>query len=706
MPGLDGVRAVAVLAVIAYHLGFGWASGGLLGVGVFFTLSGYLITDLLLGAYDAGKLSLVDFWLRRARRLLPALYVMMAVVTLWVSLLHHSRIAELRGEVASAVLYLNNWWQISQHVSYFARFGPPSPLSHLWSLAVEEQFYLIWPWLLLLGVMCVPELRRPIKVRPRLAGVTLVLAAASAIEMAILYHPSFDSTRIYEGTDTRAFGLLLGAALAMVWPSRSLTTRVTPGARSILDWAGVVGLVMVGLLVWRTTQYSGFLYQGGILLLSLATVLVVAAAAHPATRVGRALGWEPLRWIGVRSYGIYLWHEPIIVLTTPASAHGVNVVRAVAQLAATFVVAALSWRYVEEPIRHGALGRMWARARSLHWQPRLLPTGARAALIAVGVLLVIDAVGLAGVRFPTSQRSRPVLLGGIPGLPPQQPARSEARKDRSKTKTASSASDATTEQSRSTTGRTNSKTADPNGTANPSASTTTGAHTTAAAGTDRSPRSSCRSVVHIGDSTSEGLTSSQYLPDPGQRMAAQYRRVGVTSARFEITGATSIVETLPGGENAYDVAKGLTGAGYNGCWVIALGTNDSADVAIGSNVGFTARIARMMSAIGKQPVMWVNVKSLLSSGPYSETNMAAWDRALVQACPKYPNMRVYDWASVVKTSWFIPDGIHYYSPGYAARAHLIANALAESFPQSGQYTGSSCVVHTPSLSVPVLGLHQ
>ncbi len=716
MPGLDGVRAVAVLAVIAYHLGFGWASGGLLGVGVFFTLSGYLITDLLLGAHDAGKLSLVDFWLRRARRLLPALYLMLAVVALWVSLLHHSQIAELRGEAASAILYLNNWWQISQHVSYFARFGPPSPLNHLWSLAVEEQFYLIWPWLLLLGVACVRERRRPIKVRPRLAGVTLVLAVASAIEMAVLYHPSFDSTRIYEGTDTRACGLLLGAALAMVWPSRSLTTRVTPGARSILDWAGVTGLVMIGLLVWRTTQYSGFLYQGGIVLLSIATVLVVAAAAHPATRVGRALGWEPLRWLGVRSYGIYLWHEPIIVLTTPASAHGVNLARAAAQLAATIVVAALSWRYVEEPIRHGALGRIWARARSVSWQPRLLPGGARVVLIAVAALLVIDAVGLAGVRFPTSPSSRPVLLGGIPGLPPQHSTHSGTTTGHADAEAGRSAT--TTKDSGTTTGRSSSgtapsdtKTADPHGTANPPASATTGAHTTAStaaasAGTNHSLRSSCRSVVHIGDSTSEGLTSSEYLPDPGQRMAAQYRRVGVTNARFEITGATSIVETLPGGENAYDVAKGLVGAGYNGCWVIALGTNDSADVAIGSNVGVNQRIARMMSVIGKQPAMWVNVKSLLSSGPYSETNMAAWDRGLVQACPKYPNMRVYDWASVVRTSWFIPDGIHYYSPGYAARAHLIANALAESFPQNGHYTGASCVVHTPSLSIPVLGLHK
>ena len=223
MPGLDGLRTVAVAAVIAYHLGLGWAPGGLLGVGVFFTLSGYLITDILLSSWDKGSLGLNQFWLRRARRLLPALYLMLVVVVIWVAIGHGSLMGDVRGQTLSALLYVNNWWQIDQHISYFAMFGPPSPLSHLWSLAVEEQFYLIWPWVLLIGLRLVREQRRGIPVRPRLAGFTMLLAGASALEMALLYHPGFDHTRIYEGTDTRAFGLLFGAALAMVWPSRALT---------------------------------------------------------------------------------------------------------------------------------------------------------------------------------------------------------------------------------------------------------------------------------------------------------------------------------------------------------------------------------------------------------------------------------------------------------------------------------------------------
>src|ERR1700728_2040907 len=155
MPGLDGLRAIAVLAVIAYHLGLGWAPGGLLGVGVFFTLSGYLITDLLLSQYQsAGRLDLLDFWRRRARRLLPALFVMLPVVAGWAALVQRGQLPALRGAMAAAAVYVSNWWLIAQNSSYFARFGPPSPLGHRWSLAGEEQFSLIWPWLLLLGLRC------------------------------------------------------------------------------------------------------------------------------------------------------------------------------------------------------------------------------------------------------------------------------------------------------------------------------------------------------------------------------------------------------------------------------------------------------------------------------------------------------------------------------------------------------------------------
>ena len=647
IPGLDGLRAVAVIAVIAYHLQLPFAQGGLLGVGVFFTLSGYLITDLLLGQHAvSGRLNLAEFWLRRARRLLPALFVMLAVVAVWVAVLDRAQLPGLRPAVAAAAGYVSNWWLIAQHSSYFARFGPPSALGHLWSLAVEEQFYLIWPWLLLLG------LRRASGRRGRywLAAATLALAAASAIEMALLYHPGYDPTRVYDGTDTRAFALMVGAALAFVWPSRLLRADIGSRGRWLLDGAGAAGLILILLLVWRSGQYSPFLYPRGMLLLSAGTAAVVAASASPASRIGRALGWRPLRWIGVRSYGIYLWHYPIIVLTTPANG-GESLARGAAQLAASITVAALSWRFIEEPVRHGAIGRLWARLRRGGWQA--VPRLGQAALGLTAAAAVVAGCGLAGA-VPTASSGTPTGLAASMSTLPGAPA--------SQTVDAAAASG--------------------QGGVLPAPSSPGAAATPASPGSGSRLLTSCRSVVHIGDSTSDGLVLPAYQPDAALRIAAQYQRVGVTRFIPEVSGARSIVETWHGFPNGYTVAEQLIADGYQGCWVIALGTNDAADMAVGSNVGLATRIQRMMSLIGDQPVMWVNVTSLLASGPYADSNMRQWNRALLQACPSYPDMRVYDWAAVAQPSWFIPDGIHYTPYGYAQRARLIADALAHAFPRS------------------------
>ena len=625
-PGLDGLRALAVSAVVAYHLGFGWATGGLLGVGVFFTLSGYLITDILLG----GELDLGRFWLARARRLLPGLFVMLAIVTLWVELIGPTQ-PGFTGLLAGAVFYFSNWQLIYEHVSYFARFGPPGPLDHLWSLAIEEQFYLVWPLLLLVGARLVPERSRVRGVRGRLAVVTLVLAAASAADMALLYRPSLDTSRIYFGTDTRAFELLVGAALAMVWPSRLLRKRVAASARRACDLAGVAGLVTIGLMVWLTNQYSPFLYQGGFVLLSVATALVVAALVHPACRLGRVLGAEPLRWVGVRSYGIYLWHMPVLVLTTPAGDHDVHLWRAVLQVTATVSLAALSWRFVEEPIRRGTLRQTWRLPRpgpALAFQATALATLA----VIVGVLTAARS-GNHNASGGTSSTTTTTTTT-THSHPPKPPIK----------------------------------------------------HTPA-----RKPGfSSCRSVVDIGDSTSEGLTSPNYLPNPSKRIEAQYDKVGVVTQHYEISGARSIVETYEGEPNAAQVASAWVDQGYKGCWVLALGTNDTANVYAGSNVSLDTRIQQMMSLIGNHPVMWVDLKSLLDSGPYSEQNMELWNEALQRACKTYPNMRIFQWSAVVRDAWFIDDGIHYNTPGYAARARLMAHALARAFPGNGHSSG--CVV--------------
>ncbi len=671
--GLDGLRAFAVLAVIVYHLNVGWAQGGLLGVGVFFTLSGYLITDLLLEhKRKASNLFLGEFWVRRARRLLPALVVMLAVVIIWVALAHSSELPALRGNVVAASLYMSNWWLIFQHVSYFARFGPPSPLGHLWSLAIEEQFYLIWPWLLLLGLRYIREPSRPTRAPPRLAIVTLVLAAGSTIAMAALYHPGFDPSRVYDGTDTRASGLLIGAALAMVWPSARRRAGTTRAMRWKLDYVGLGGLIVICLLIWRTNQYSAFPYRGGMLLLSIATALVIMACVYPGSRLGRILGMRPIRWIGVRSYGIYLWHYPVIVLTAAGGLGRFDLPRAAVQVTITIILAALSWRLVEEPVRQA--GRRSATG-DVPWHRR----------IAGRWTWTVSTAGLAGLAVVS------LTIGGLVPAPSNTLLTAGASLPSAGVhEIVSSRIPPTDPPAASTSGTTGRASHGIPITPKYPHDVAVGPATTIPPGSART--SSCRSVVHIGDSTSDSLISPDYLPDPSQRLGAQYARVGATNQYMEITGGTSIVETISGGPNAYDIAKQLIAQGYNGCWVLALGTNDTADVYVGSHVSLTTRIERMMSAIGDQRVMWVNVKSRVNTGPYSESDMENWDRALVQACPHYPNMKVYDWASVVEPSWFIPDGIHYNTPGSADRGRLIASALAEAFPESGQRGYAGCLI--------------
>jgi peptidoglycan/LPS O-acetylase OafA/YrhL len=643
MPGLDGLRAIAVLAVIAFHLGFDWAPGGMLGVGVFFTLSGYLITDILLTQLNArGRIQLTAFWLARARRLLPALFVMLAIVVAWVTVFGPAQPDQFREGVLSAIFYINNWQQIFADVSYFARFEAEGPLDHLWSLSVEEQFYILWPFLLLIGVKLVHERPLASGVRPRLALLTIAGAIVSSILMAVLYEPSFDPSRLYFGTDTRAGGLLFGAALAMVWPSRKLSRRIAPQARNTLDALGVAGLLVIALMIWRNGELSPFLYRGGFVLLSLATVLVLMPLTHPACRLGKWMGVLPLRWVGVRSYAIYLWQTPVIVLTTPQGVqHEENLVRSLLQVAAIFAIAALSWRFVEEPIRHGAIGRFFARRRAVGWKWETFAPPMRVAIVATGVILLIAAGGMAGINSTSSAQGE------------------EARVEQAKAE----------------------------GTTKPPPLTKAQA--------EDSTKSSCKAVVHIGDSTSLGLDDANYLPIESQRIPARYTEVGAKEVHMEVQGATSIEEQFEGMPNAQEVAAAWKAEGFKGCWVLALGTNEAANVAAGSTVTERERIEKMMAIIGDEPVLWVNVRSLVEAGdPYSKENMEKWDEELVTACDSYPNMRVYDWASDVKDEWFIEDGIHFTSPGYAARAQLIALALAHAFPEKGETEGGSknCLV--------------
>jgi peptidoglycan/LPS O-acetylase OafA/YrhL len=386
--GLDGVRALAVLAVIAFHEGIPGLRGGFLGVDVFFVLSGFLITDLLVAQYNRdGRLILRDFWVRRARRLLPALGLVLVTVTAAVTVFEPGELAALRDALLGALTFSSNWSQALAHQSYFTAFGPPPPLQHLWSLAVEEQFYLAWPLVLAVGLGRTP--------RRRLAATLAWTGAAlSALLMAMIYVPRSDPSFVYYGTDTHASALLIGAALALTFPLARLRA-VSPMAARRLDIVGIVGLVA---LAWAITHFSGSneaLYPDGLVFAALAAGVVVAAAAAPGLIAG-VLGWGPLRWLGVRSYGIYLWHWPVIALFAAVAGPGRNPAETrLAETALPIALAALSWRFVEEPIlRRGLRAELLRRRAQLadlggaarHQPLRALPLSVPGALVAVACI--------------------------------------------------------------------------------------------------------------------------------------------------------------------------------------------------------------------------------------------------------------------------------------------------------------------------------
>ena len=387
MPGIDALRAIAVLAVFFYHVNTGgWMPGGFLGVDVFFVISGYLITALLLSEYrKAGHLDVLRFWMRRARRLLPAVAVMIAVTLVLAAIVVPGEVPSLRGDALASLFYVNNWHLILSNQSYFQEFARPSLFRHLWSLSVEEQFYLLWPLTFAAGMKLLG--------RKRLLLGVLAGAALSTLLMIILFSPA-NPDRDFYGTDTRAVGLLLGVALAMVWHPSQLRPITGRGARWILDGVGVFALVMVLRTFFEVHDFDPGLYHGGFLLLAFWTTLLIGVLAHPAARLGTILGTPPLVWLGLRSYSFYLWHWPVLMLTRPdidVPLHGPVLVTL--QLAATLALADLSYRYVEQPFR---------QRRDSKAAPAWLGVGrpALAACVAATVLVVGWSGLVSGGRAP------------------------------------------------------------------------------------------------------------------------------------------------------------------------------------------------------------------------------------------------------------------------------------------------------------------
>ncbi|GAB0337276.1 acyltransferase family protein [Staphylococcus pseudintermedius] len=345
MPGLDGVRAVAVIAIIIYHLNPQWLSGGFLGVDTFFVISGYLITSLLLTEYhNTGKIELMSFWLRRVKRLIPAvLFLVMGVIVLSLIFMP-TEIQKVRADSIAAIFYVSNWWYIMQNVDYFEQFAV-QPLKHLWSLAIEEQFYLVFP-IVLLSLLSFIRRLKSIRI------IFLILLVISMIAMMVLYVPNENVARVYFGTDTRIQTLLMGVLLALVWPPFQLKAKVNRQMRTMIDTAGVVGLAILFICFKFVSETNSILYYGGFFLISMVTLLVIASSVHPSGYFAKFLGNKVFTFIGSRSYSLYLWHYPIIVLIHHQFVQGqIPPLVYVVEILLMVLMAEFSYKFIEQPFR-------------------------------------------------------------------------------------------------------------------------------------------------------------------------------------------------------------------------------------------------------------------------------------------------------------------------------------------------------------------
>jgi len=632
-PGLDGLRAVAVIGVLLYHAGVRWMPGGLLGVDLFFVISGFLITSLLITELQrSGRIALAGFYGRRARRLFPALAAVLALAVGAMALFRPGDLVRFRGDLLASVGYVANWWFIVKHQSYFVASGRPSPFQHLWSLAVEEQFYILWPLGLLVAWRSLTRLQGPAVARRRTEARALTrigwyaagAACLSAAWMAsIAVHEDLpygaDSSRVYFGTDTHASGLLLGVAAAAFLAARygPLWQR-RPGrvARKAFDLAGVAALVAVGWAMLRASEFAPGLYRGGFFLFAVAAAVAVTAVSRPGGFLAWALGSKAGRWIGTRSYGLYLWHWPVYVYTRPQLDVPLTGAANVAlRLALTVILAEGSYRLVERPLRN-LRWRDW-RQVNLPWR-RVLATVTMATGVALG------SAGVLSLGYAVYQ------IGG-------QPAHGKSLAITSSI--SHSVAAAHTAVSHVPKAGTSSP---PTATASPTATPAAPSASPAAAATPAPlPLPDGHMVTAIGDSVMLGAVAD------------------LTDA---LPGAT--VDAVEGRQasSAFSLIDGLVNTSHLGADVVLhIGTNGTID---------PQALDSVLTLMGGRRVTLLN---LHVPRPWQDLNNAT----LAAAARAHPNVALLDWntAASAHPEWLWDDGIHLRPAGAAAYRDLILDAL-------------------------------
>lgn len=637
--GFDGLRTIGVIGVILYHLRPELFKGGYLGVPIFMVISGYLITEGLINEIDqTGKIDLKTFFTKRVKRLYPGLIAVLFATSAYIVLFSRDLLHNLHMMVVTNLTYVYNWWQIMNGQSYFARFANnESPFTHLWTLSIEGQYYLIWPLIVLF-------LMRVVKDRGRMFNLTFLMALASGVWMFVLYRltaaaPGADPSRLYYGTDTRAFAILLGAALAFIWPSARLTSQIPAREKGILNLSGLVALAGMLWMVFRTDSQSTFLYQGGMFLFSVLVMVLVAVVAHPASIFGRLLSNPVFKYVGSRSYGLYLYQFPVMIFFENAVKTVADhpVLYPVIEVAIIVVLSELSYRFIEQPVARFDYRQTGAFFKGLVNFKQPMLTARVVSLLS----LVVLATGSVGIAMAPSAKSQ------ADNSPLAKQLEQNKEDDKQKAKQLAEAKRAN-EASRKA-----------------------------------AKNSSLSQSLSLSQSAAE---ESKAKTHPVNQ---QYEKYGLTQVQLQraqtmpltAVGDSVMLDGKPGLQelfpkafidasvsrqlvNTIDTVKGYA---QNGSLA------DTVVIGLGTNGPFTAdQMAQMMQAIGaNRKVYWVNVRVPTRSWQGQVNDL------LKQELPKYKNLTVIDWFSFSNghNDWFYDDMVHPNPTGNPYYASFIAKQL-------------------------------
>lgn len=607
--GFDGIRTLAVIGVILYHLAPYQFQGGFLGVPIFFVVSGYLITDLLFQEWQQNKrIDVIGFYIRRVKRLYPALVTLVLATTAYITLFARDLLANIRAVIMTNLLYVYNWYQVAHHESYFDKFGTQSPFTHLWSLSIEGQFYLFWPLIIII-------LLKFVKKKQPIFDTMIILAFISALLMAILYRTGQDPSRVYYGTDTRMFSILLGAALAVVWPSTALRKDLPTNLRLLLDVIGGGALMLLCLMFMQMTGESALVYRGGMFFFSVLSMILVAVVAHPGADMNRLLTNRLFAWIGKRSYGIYLYQYPVLVFfESKINVADHSFLYALIEVALILVLSDLSYRFLELPLQHFDYSKTWSTLKEFCRRDSSYGNK-RWYMLIPGLIVLLAVVG--------------ATTGTTSG--------SEAKKDTALEKTIKENDKKVAKQNK-----------------NIAAKTSSSEHSSSSADTN---------------------TAKQF--DLTENEIAKAKQLQITAVGDSVLAAssTTLQEIFP---NMYVDAKVGRQVGEAIPVLQSLAQSgklaDTVLLSEGTNGPYSEQeLDQIMAIVGKErKLYWINVHVPTRRWQDQVNN------DLKVAAKKYPNLKVIDWYTYSKNhpEWFYDDNVHpnseglkYYGP-YVARQIL------------------------------------